>query len=134
MMCRNMFKCVPIWPSTMVPVCRWGAHKIKYHKLLFYQNHNFHTIFKHHPTWLNGLELHCSNQKDPGSIPGEAFYMFFQNKPQKIQKNVFFINFKVVLWKTAKIREAKTLKNNSKKPLKNAGCWRNPRPMAASWC
>jgi hypothetical protein len=45
-------------------------------------------------------------------------HVFFK----KFKKTIFFINFKEVLWLCAKKREAKTLKNNSKKPLKNAGC------------
>ena len=106
--------------STMVPVCRWGTHKIKSYQDYFYLILQLSSSYHHHPTWPSGLRLHASNQKVPSSIPGEAFCILFQENQKK---TFFFINFKEVLCKTAKKREAKTLKNNSKKPLKNAGCW-----------
>ena len=48
-------------------------------------------------------------------IPGEAYYISFQKKPQKFKKTFFFIILKEGLLKTAKKRKAKTLKNSSKK-------------------
>ena len=102
---------------TMFPVCRWDAHKIrswlKYQELLFFQI----TSLQHHPTWPNGLRLHSSYQKVPGSIPGEGFCIFFS----KIID--FFINFKEVLWLCPKKRETKTIKNNSKNPQNRPGWW-----------
>ena len=78
--------------------------------------------------WPSGLRLHSSNQKVPGLIPRETFCIFFKKK--KIKKTFFFINFKEVLCKTAKKREAKTLRNDSKKLFKK--CWVLLKPSAYS--
>jgi hypothetical protein len=49
----------------------------------------------------------------------KPFAYFFK----KIQKTGFFsLTLKRFCEKPRKTREAKTLKNNSRKPLKNAGC------------
>ena len=76
---------------------------------------------------LNGLKLHSCNQKDPGSIPGEAFYIFFQ----RIFKKTFFSStlkrFCEKPRKSAKLKPLKIIQKSLKEMLGDGethGLWR----------
>ena len=43
-----------------------------------------------HPKQPSGLRLHSSNQRVPGSNPGQTFCIFFQEKPKISEKTGFF--------------------------------------------
>ena len=64
--------------------------------------------------WLNVLELHSSDQKDPGSIPGEAFIYFFIKNSKKRFFSSTLKRFSEKPRKTAKLKPLKIIQKNLK--------------------
>ena len=62
--------------------------------------------------WLNGIKLHSSNQKDPGSIPGEALYIFFQKNSKKRYFSLTLKRFCGKPRKTAKLKPLKIIQKS----------------------